>query len=79
LLRSLAKQDIQSGRGFVYFDLHGDAIPFLLETIALEERATQKDLSDKLIVERFVQIGDPGWRPRARGNGDQRSSDARDF
>ncbi|MGC1685619.1 MAG: type IV secretion system DNA-binding domain-containing protein [Candidatus Acidiferrales bacterium] len=50
LLRYLAKQDIAAGRGFVYFDLHGDATKFLLATIAEQERATKRDLSDKLIV-----------------------------
>ena len=30
LLRYLAEQDIQAGRGFLYFDLHGDTTPFLL-------------------------------------------------
>jgi hypothetical protein len=32
------KQDIEADRGFVYFDLHGDATPFLLRTIAACER-----------------------------------------
>jgi energy-coupling factor transporter ATP-binding protein EcfA2 len=50
LLRYLAKQDIESGRGFVYFDLHGDATPFLLRVIADEERTGRRDLSHKLIV-----------------------------
>jgi DNA helicase HerA-like ATPase len=50
LLRYLAKQDIESGRGFVYFDLHGDATPFLLSTVAAQDRATNQNLSDRLIV-----------------------------
>lgn len=56
LLRYLAKQDIESGRGFVYFDLHGDATPFLLGTVAAQERATNQDLSDRLIV---IEPADP--------------------
>lgn len=50
LLRYLAKQDIESGRGFVYFDLHGDATPFLLGTVAAQESVGKQDLSDRLIV-----------------------------
>src|SRR6516162_2051807 len=34
LLKYLSKQDIEADRGFVYFDLHGDATPFLLRAIA---------------------------------------------
>lgn len=56
LLRYLAKQDIESGRGFVYFDLHGDATPFLLGTVAAQERVSKQDLSDKLIV---IEPADP--------------------
>jgi len=37
LLRSMAQQDIEAGRGFMYFDLHGDATPFLLRSIAHRE------------------------------------------
>jgi hypothetical protein len=50
LLRFLLKQDIAAGRGFACFDLHGDLTPFLLRTIAHQERATKRDLTDKLIV-----------------------------
>jgi hypothetical protein len=50
LLRYFAQQDIAAGRGFVYFDLHGDTTDFLLAKIAAKERATNRDLSDKLIV-----------------------------
>jgi Fe-S cluster assembly ATPase SufC len=56
LIKYLAKQDIESGRGGVYFDLHGDAMPFLLSTFAAEERRTGKDLSDKLVV---IEPADP--------------------
>src|SRR5262249_27560286 len=50
LLRHFASQDISAGRGFVYFDLHGDAAPQLLKLIAAQEKVTGEDLSTKLIV-----------------------------
>ena len=50
LLWSLAKQCITAGRGFAYFDLHGDATPFILATVAEQERVVNKDLSERLIV-----------------------------
>jgi hypothetical protein len=50
LLRHFATQDISEGRGFVYFDLHGDASPQLLKLIAAREQSTREDLSTKLIV-----------------------------
>ena len=37
-LRYLAEQDIAADRGFLYFDLHGDATPLLLRTINARER-----------------------------------------
>jgi type IV secretion system coupling TraD/TrwB family protein len=49
-LRHLCVQDIEAGRGFVYFDLHGDATPFLLRAINARERRERKHLSDKLII-----------------------------
>lgn len=49
-LRHLALQDIAAGRGFCYFDLHGDTTPFLLGTMAAHERRLGRDLSEKLIV-----------------------------
>lgn len=54
-LRHLVTQDVQSGRVFVFFDLHGDTMPFLLKLIALEERRTGSDLSDRLVV---IEPGD---------------------
>src|SRR5947209_8695594 len=50
LLRHFAGQDITEGRGFVFFDLHGDATPQLLKLIAAREQNTGEDLSAKLIV-----------------------------
>ena len=55
-LRHLAAQDIRARRGFVFFDLHGDTMPFLLRLIAAEERRTGTDLSDRLIV---IEPADP--------------------
>lgn len=49
-LRHLASQDISSDHGFVYFDLHGDATPFLLQRLAAREQREQVDLSEKVIV-----------------------------
>ena len=51
LLKYLCLQDIEAGRGFVYFDLHGDATPFILQrAIAAQEWKQHEHLSDKLIV-----------------------------
>lgn len=50
LLRYLCQQDVEAGRGFVYFDLHGDATQFLLRVIAAQEWKQQQHLSDRLIV-----------------------------
>jgi len=50
LLKHMSQQDIEADRGFVYFDLHGDATPFLLRTIAARERRLRRHLSDKLVV-----------------------------
>jgi hypothetical protein len=55
-LRHLAAQDVRARRGFVFFDLHGDTMPFLLNLIAAEERRTRTDLSEKLIV---IEPADP--------------------
>lgn len=62
LIRHLAQQDVNAGRGFIFFDLHGDVTPFLLKCIAAREQVLKKDLSDRLIV---VDLADPeysvGW------------------
>lgn len=50
LLRYIAGQDIEAGRGFCFFDLHGDATPILLRYVARQEEITGQDLSQKLIV-----------------------------
>ena len=49
-LKNLCLQDIEAGRGFVYFDLHGDATPFLLSAIAAREWKEQSHLHDRLLV-----------------------------
>jgi len=56
LLKYMSQQDIEMDRGFVYFDLHGDATPFLLRSIAARERKFRRHLSDKLVV---IAPGDP--------------------
>jgi type IV secretion system coupling TraD/TrwB family protein len=50
LLRFFLKQDVQAGRGFACFDLHGDLTPFLFSTVAAQEKILKRDLSDRLIV-----------------------------
>src|SRR5205807_2645631 len=55
-LRHLSGQDVRDGRGFVFFDLHGDIMPFLLRLVAAEERRRRVDLSEKLIV---IEPADP--------------------
>jgi len=49
LLKYLAMQDIQAGRGFAFFDLHGEMWPFLLATINAQERRLKRHLHNKLI------------------------------
>ncbi len=58
LLRHLGAQDIRTGQGFVFFDLHGDTMPFLLGLVAMEERRQSRDLSDRLVV---IEPGDPDY------------------
>src|SRR5438309_633753 len=55
-LRHLSGQDVRDRRGFVFFDLHGDIMPFLLRSVAAEERIRRVDLSEKLIV---IEPADP--------------------
>jgi energy-coupling factor transporter ATP-binding protein EcfA2 len=50
LLRLMAQADIRAGRGFLYFDQHGDATPFLLRSIAAEESRLRTELDEKLIL-----------------------------
>src|SRR5216684_3310184 len=55
-LRYLAAQDVRDRRGFVFFDLHGDTMPFLLRLIAADELRTGRDLSNRLVV---IEPADP--------------------
>ena len=55
-LRHCASQDIANDYGFCYADLHGDATPFLVATVAAEEHKRKQDLSDRLIV---IEPADP--------------------
>jgi len=50
LLKHLAVQDIASGKGWIFFDLHGDATQYLLRAVAAEETRRQESLADRLIV-----------------------------
>jgi Helicase HerA, central domain len=61
LLRYFCCQDISFSRGFIFFDLHGDATQMLLAHVAEEEQKRGKDLSDRLIVI------DPADRERSVG------------
>lgn len=58
LLRFLASQDITSSRGFLFFDLHGDATPTLLALLARREQEKHEDLSARVIV---IEPGDPNF------------------
>lgn len=55
LLFQMCLQDIRAGRGFVFFDHHGDTIPLLLAAIAAEEQRTGQDLSSSVVV---IEPGD---------------------
>jgi len=57
-LRHLSSQDVRSRHGFVFFDLHGDTMPFLLRLVAAEEQRLRADLSDRLIV---IEPADPEY------------------
>jgi len=50
LLRHMGQGDIAAGRGFIWFDLHGDTTPFLLRSIAARERELQRHLSDRVVL-----------------------------
>ena len=56
LLRFMARQDIEQGRGFCFFDLHGDATPALLALIADQQNKTGEDFTQRVIV---IEPGDP--------------------
>lgn len=74
LLRSLCAQDIANDRGFVYFDLHGDATPFILRRVAEEEQRRGCDLSDKLIV---IDPADREWSVGVNVLGETKQDDSR--
>lgn len=58
LIRHLVRQDIAAGRGFCCFDLHGDLTPFILGSIAEQERREGSDLSSRTIV---IEPSDPEY------------------
>src|SRR5487761_1789105 len=45
LIRWFCGQDIEAGRGFLVFDIHGELTPLLLSLIAAEEERRREDLS----------------------------------
>ncbi len=55
LLKHFAKLDIEAGRGFAFFDLHGEIWPYLLGVINTMERRLKRHLHQKLI---FVNPAD---------------------
>src|SRR3954464_715157 len=61
LLRYFCAQDISFSRGFVFFDLHGDATSKLVSHVAAEEQRRGNDLSGRLVVL------DPADRERSVG------------
>ena len=68
LFKHMAVQDIVVGRGLLYFDHHGDTVPFLLGVMNALERERHEHLSDKLILidptDRELSVGfNPLERP----------------
>lgn len=58
LMKYMVRQDIEDGRGFCFFDLHGDATGQIIGMIAQRERILGRDLSDRLIV---IEPADPEY------------------
>lgn len=58
LIRWFCEQDIKARRGFFIFDIHGELTPAVLSLIAVEERRTGTDLSDRVIV---IDPSDPAY------------------
>jgi len=58
LLLRICLQDIRAGRGFVFFDHHGDTVPRLLAAIATEEKRSGQDLSGRVVV---IDPSDSQW------------------
>jgi hypothetical protein len=50
LFRKFQVQDVHDLNFFAEADLHGEEMPFLLKTIALQERKLRRDLSDRVIA-----------------------------
>ena len=50
LIRYLIRQDVEAGRGFVLFDVHGTLTPYVLRAIALREWQTGEHLHDRAIL-----------------------------
>jgi hypothetical protein len=58
LLLRMCLQDIRAGRGFVFFDHHGDTVPHLLSAIAEQEKQSREDLSGRLVL---IDPADSDW------------------
>ncbi len=80
LLRYFAQQDVKSGRGFLYFDVHGDATDFIMSCVAEQETALRRDLSDRIIV---IEPADPdfsvGMNPLEKQNQAERFVQVAEF
>src|SRR4029077_136278 len=50
LLRFCLKQDIQAGRGFACFDLHGDLSSFWLAAVPAQKKPFNHQLTDRFII-----------------------------
>lgn len=50
LIRHLIRQDVEAGRGFVLFDVHGAMTPYALRVIALHEWQSGEHLHDRTIL-----------------------------
>jgi hypothetical protein len=71
LLKSSAEQDVEAGRGFLFFDLHGDATKFLLGVINRLERKLKQHLHHRLVL---IDPADPivsvGFNPLEQASPD---------
>jgi hypothetical protein len=58
MARYCAGQDILALRGFCFWDLHGDATPYICARIAEQEQIVKQDLSERTIV---IDPSDPDF------------------
>jgi hypothetical protein len=50
LIRQMIRQDVEAGRGFFLFDVHGTMAPYALRVIALREWELKEHLSDRVVL-----------------------------